>query len=37
VEDKKPKGPPPPKIPELSKLGVQADNGFGGDLFKDIK
>ncbi|KAK4239329.1 hypothetical protein C8A03DRAFT_32585 [Achaetomium macrosporum] len=41
TDDKKPTGPPPPKIPELSelnsKLGIQADSGFGSDLFKDIK
>lgn len=42
TDDKKPTGPPPPMIPEISelksKLGVQEDEaGFGSDLFKDIK
>ena len=41
TDEKKPMGPPPPKIPELSELnstlGLQSDNGFGSDLFKDIK
>ncbi|KAL2122115.1 hypothetical protein VTJ04DRAFT_2570 [Mycothermus thermophilus] len=39
--DEKPKGPPPPMIPELSelnqKLGIENDISFGNDLFKDIK
>ncbi|KAK4246683.1 hypothetical protein C7999DRAFT_32926 [Corynascus novoguineensis] len=41
VDEKKPTGPPPPTIPELSelntKLGIQNDNSFDGDLFKNIK
>ena len=41
TDEKKPMGPPPPMIPELSELnptlGTQTDNGFGSDLFKDIK
>ncbi|SPQ19574.1 10167a48-82f5-4817-bb12-43165a46bc6d [Thermothielavioides terrestris] len=41
TDDKKPTGPPPPQIPELSelnsKLGIPNDSGFGTDLFKDIK
>ncbi|KAL2161327.1 hypothetical protein VTH06DRAFT_8548 [Thermothelomyces fergusii] len=41
TDEKKPSGPPPPRIPELSeintKLGIQNDISFGGDLFKDIK
>jgi hypothetical protein len=41
TDDKKPRGPPPPKIPELSelnsKLGIQSDDTFGSDLFKNIK
>ncbi|KAK3394259.1 hypothetical protein B0H63DRAFT_41140 [Podospora didyma] len=40
-EKKAPTGPPPPMIPELSelksKVDVQDEGGFGGDLFKDIK
>lgn len=39
--DEKPTGPPPPMIPELAELSstsnAQADNGFGSDLFRDIK
>ena len=35
------KGPPPPMIPELSKikseLAIQEDDSFGSDLFKNIK
>ena len=41
TDEKKPTGPPPPMIPELSelntKLGIQNDNAFGGDFFKHIK
>jgi hypothetical protein len=41
TDEKKPTGPPPPMIPELNelntKLGIQADNTFGGDFFKNIK
>ncbi|KXX80892.1 hypothetical protein MMYC01_202083 [Madurella mycetomatis] len=41
MDEKKPAGPPPPMIPEISelksKIGVQDESGFGGDLFKDIK
>jgi hypothetical protein len=41
TDEKTPMGPPPPMIPELSelntKLGIQSDNSFGSDLFKDIK
>jgi hypothetical protein len=41
TDEKKPMGPPPPMIPELSelntKLGIQSDNTFGNDLFKNIK
>ncbi|KAG7291707.1 hypothetical protein NEMBOFW57_001726 [Staphylotrichum longicolle] len=41
TDEKKPMGPPPPMIPELSelnsKLGIQPDNTFGNDLFKNIK
>ncbi|KAL1839296.1 hypothetical protein VTJ49DRAFT_1659 [Mycothermus thermophilus] len=41
TDDKKPTGPPPPMIPELSelnqKLGIENDVSFGNDLFKDIK
>ncbi|KAK0628622.1 hypothetical protein B0T17DRAFT_489613, partial [Bombardia bombarda] len=41
VEERKPKGPPPPMIPELSelksKLDIKDEGGFGNDLFKDIK
>ncbi|GAB1311827.1 hypothetical protein MFIFM68171_02037 [Madurella fahalii] len=41
TDEKKPMGPPPPMIPEISelksKIGVQDESGFGGDLFKDIK
>ncbi|KAH6628517.1 hypothetical protein F5144DRAFT_311503 [Chaetomium tenue] len=41
TDEKKPTGPPPPMIPELkelnTKLGIQADNTFGGDFFKNIK
>jgi hypothetical protein len=40
-EVKKPAGPPPPMIPELSdleaKVDLDAKGGLGGDLFKDIK
>ncbi|KAL2180903.1 uncharacterized protein P884DRAFT_50946, partial [Thermothelomyces heterothallicus CBS 202.75] len=41
TDEKKPTGPPPPMIPELSeintKLGIQNDSSFDGDLFKNIK
>ncbi|KAK4102170.1 hypothetical protein N658DRAFT_485530 [Parathielavia hyrcaniae] len=41
TDDRKPSGPPPPSIPELSELksplGIQNDDSFGSDLFKDIK
>jgi len=41
TEEKKPMGPPPPMIPELSelnsKLGIQNDNTLGDDLFKNIR
>jgi hypothetical protein len=41
TNEKKATGPPPPMIPEISelksKLGVPDENGFGSDLFKDIK
>jgi len=41
TDEKKSMGPPPPMIPELSelntKLGIQNDNSFDGDLFKNIK
>ncbi|KAL2269565.1 hypothetical protein VTJ83DRAFT_1749 [Remersonia thermophila] len=41
TDDKKPAGPPPPMIPELSvlnqKLGIEDGISFGNDLFKDIK
>ncbi len=40
-EVKKPVGPPPPMIPELSDLEAKAnakdESGWGSDLFKDIK
>ncbi|EON99570.1 hypothetical protein UCRPA7_4866 [Phaeoacremonium minimum UCRPA7] len=39
-EPKKPAGPPPPMIPELSALESKVDvndGGFGSDLFKNIK
>lgn len=39
-EPKKPAGPPPPMIPELSAFepkGDANDGGFGSDLFKNIK
>jgi hypothetical protein len=39
-EEKKPTGPPPPMIPELSELKSSVDikdEGLGSDLFKDIK
>lgn len=35
-EEKKPSGPPPPMIPELTKVN-QGNGGLGDDLFKDIK
>ncbi|KAK4173184.1 hypothetical protein QBC36DRAFT_348962 [Triangularia setosa] len=41
TDEKKPTGPPPPMIPELtelkSKVDAKEDDGFGSDLFKDIK
>ncbi|KAI5925812.1 hypothetical protein F4810DRAFT_35011 [Camillea tinctor] len=36
-EPKKPSGPPPPKIPELSDLRTKIDTHLGDDLFKEIK
>lgn len=36
-EAKKPAGPPPPMIPELSDLEAKDESSFGSDLFKDIK
>ncbi|KAI1504962.1 hypothetical protein F5X99DRAFT_332267 [Biscogniauxia marginata] len=36
-EPKKPAGPPPPKIPELSDLKTKVDTHLGDDLFKEIK
>jgi hypothetical protein len=35
AEKKKPSGPPPPKLPELTK--VQENDGLGEDLFKNIQ
>jgi hypothetical protein len=41
TQEKKPTGPPPPMIPELSelnsKLGLQNDTILGDDLFNNIK
>lgn len=42
LTENKPKGPPPPKIPELSELKSKLDTKDGGgllgdDLFKGIK
>ncbi|KAK4152373.1 hypothetical protein C8A00DRAFT_34959 [Chaetomidium leptoderma] len=41
TDEKKPTGPPPPMIPELSELnstlGIKNDNNFPSDLFRDIK
>ncbi|KAK4192737.1 hypothetical protein QBC35DRAFT_200921 [Podospora australis] len=41
TDDKKPSGPPPPMIPELAvfktKGDTKGDDGFGSDLFKNIK
>ncbi|KAK4682873.1 hypothetical protein QC764_120050 [Podospora pseudoanserina] len=41
TDEKKPTGPPPPMIPELTELKSSDDakdeDGFGSDLFKDIK
>ncbi|KAI1080248.1 hypothetical protein F5B20DRAFT_119842 [Whalleya microplaca] len=34
---KKPVGPPPPMIPELSALETKVDTHLGDDLFKEIK
>ncbi|KAI1764405.1 hypothetical protein GGR53DRAFT_322584 [Hypoxylon sp. FL1150] len=36
-EPKKPMGPPPPMIPELSALETKVDTHLGDDLFKGIK
>ncbi|KAI1472512.1 uncharacterized protein F4812DRAFT_15695 [Daldinia caldariorum] len=36
-EPKKPAGPPPPMIPELSALKTKVDTHLGDDLFKEIK
>ncbi|KAI8961802.1 hypothetical protein F5Y11DRAFT_215922 [Daldinia sp. FL1419] len=36
-EPKKPAGPPPPMIPELSALKAKVDTHLGDDLFKGIK
>ncbi|KAI1392081.1 uncharacterized protein F4822DRAFT_115101 [Hypoxylon trugodes] len=36
-EAKKPLGPPPPMIPELSALETKVDTHLGDDLFKGIK
>ncbi|KAI1379023.1 hypothetical protein F4677DRAFT_355741 [Hypoxylon crocopeplum] len=36
-EPKKPLGPPPPMIPELSALETKVDTHLGDDLFKGIK
>ncbi|KAI1483375.1 hypothetical protein K445DRAFT_22840 [Daldinia sp. EC12] len=36
-EPKKPAGPPPPMIPELSALKAKVDTHLGDDLFKDFK
>ncbi|KAI1457332.1 hypothetical protein F4805DRAFT_182117 [Annulohypoxylon moriforme] len=36
-EPKKPLGPPPPMIPELSALETKVDTHLGDDLFKEIK
>ncbi|KAF3055022.1 hypothetical protein GL218_07405 [Daldinia childiae] len=36
-EPKKPAGPPPPMIPELSALKTKVDTHLGDDLFKGIK
>lgn len=36
-EKKKPSGPPPPMIPELSTKFGSHDDGLSADLFKDIK
>ncbi|KAI0013798.1 hypothetical protein F4779DRAFT_293702 [Xylariaceae sp. FL0662B] len=36
-EVKKPAGPPPPMIPELSALETKVDTNLGDDLFKGIK
>ncbi|KAI1779098.1 hypothetical protein F4818DRAFT_239350 [Hypoxylon cercidicola] len=36
-EVKKPMGPPPPMIPELSALETKVDTHLGDDLFKGIK
>ncbi|KAI2637784.1 hypothetical protein GGS26DRAFT_588156 [Hypomontagnella submonticulosa] len=36
-EPKKPVGPPPPMIPELSALETKVDTHLGDDLFKEIK
>ncbi|KAI0172659.1 hypothetical protein GGR52DRAFT_416743 [Hypoxylon sp. FL1284] len=36
-EVKKPAGPPPPMIPELSALETKVDTHLGDDLFKGIK
>ncbi|KAI1212766.1 uncharacterized protein F4807DRAFT_348855 [Annulohypoxylon truncatum] len=36
-EPKKPLGPPPPMIPELSALESKVDTHLGDDLFKEIK
>ncbi|KAK0669577.1 hypothetical protein QBC41DRAFT_106998 [Cercophora samala] len=41
TDEKKPTGPPPPMIPELTELkstdDTKDEDGFGSDLFKDIK
>ena len=37
TDEKKPTGPPPPMIPELSEIKSKEDESFGSDLFKNIK
>ncbi|KAK4227535.1 hypothetical protein QBC38DRAFT_364054 [Podospora fimiseda] len=37
TEEKKPSGPPPPMIPELTEIKAKEDVSFSSDLFKDIK